>query len=179
MNWIYKKLFPVWNVHRNDTKNFHYLVNWYGFFNSLICETIRIYLITTNVRINTRLWSLVCDAMCWLRDSVTKLWQSPERRDVCPTELASQTKLSSAQCAAHSPRAGPVLTHRSRGRGPRDSRLSRHQGYQCVANNNNNVSQAWYRGIVVILEGALIHIARSVSPPSVFLGIFVQLGVDM
>lgn len=46
MPWVYKKLFPVQNVHWNDTKNFHYLVNCYGFFNSLICETMEVYSIS-------------------------------------------------------------------------------------------------------------------------------------
>ena len=183
MNWIYKKLFPVWNVHRNDTKNFHYLVNWYGFFNSLICETIRFYLITTNVRIITRLWSLVCDVMCVSsRDSVTKLWQSPERRDVCPTELASQTKLSSAQCAAHSPqppgRAGADPSEPGARAAWLQAPADTARVISVYANNNHNVSQVWYRGIVVILEGDLIHIAGSVSPSSFFC-IFVPLGVYM
>ena len=134
MNWIYKKLFPVWNVHRNDTKNFHYLVNCYGFFNSLICETIRFYLITANVRIITRLRSLVCDVMCvGPRDSVTKLWQSPERRDVCPTEVASQTKLSSAHCAAHStPGPGQCWPIGAGGAGRVTPGSSRHKGYQFI-----------------------------------------------
>ena len=71
MNWIYKKLFPVWNVHRNDTKNFHYLVNCYGFFNSLICRTVKV-LITSKCPIYTRLKSLVGDVICQARVTMSR-----------------------------------------------------------------------------------------------------------
>ena len=71
MHWIYKKLFPVENVHRNHTKIFHYLVNCYGFFNSLICETMK-FLLTDKCPIYTRLKSLFCDVTCQARVTMSR-----------------------------------------------------------------------------------------------------------